>query len=33
MALLLKAPLIAGDMAHVRELRMELKVYLIAHHG
>ncbi|THW86427.1 hypothetical protein D6D18_07529 [Aureobasidium pullulans] len=33
MALLLKAPLIAGDMARVRELRMELKVYLIAHHG
>ena len=33
MALLLKAPLVAGDMARVRELRMELKVYLIAHHG
>ncbi|CAD0021787.1 unnamed protein product [Aureobasidium pullulans] len=33
MALLLEAPLIAGDMARVRELRMELKVYLIAHHG
>ncbi|THY86156.1 hypothetical protein D6C95_07675 [Aureobasidium pullulans] len=33
MALLLKAPLVAGDMARVRELRMELKVYLITHHG
>jgi hypothetical protein len=33
MALLLKVPLIAGDMARVRKLRMELKVYLIAQHG
>ncbi|KAH0357192.1 hypothetical protein KCU81_g306, partial [Aureobasidium melanogenum] len=33
MALLLKAPLLAGDKARVKELKMDLKVYLIAHHG
>lgn len=33
MALLLKAPLLAGDKERVKELRMDLKVYLIAHHG
>lgn len=33
MALLLKAPLLAGETERVRELKMDLKVYLIAHHG
>ncbi|KAK6007086.1 hypothetical protein QM012_006094 [Aureobasidium pullulans] len=33
MALLLKAPLLAGDKERVKELRMDLKVYLISHHG
>ncbi|KAH0395549.1 hypothetical protein KCU89_g10219, partial [Aureobasidium melanogenum] len=33
MALLLKAPLLADDKARVKELKMDLKVYLIAHHG
>ncbi|CAD0106312.1 unnamed protein product, partial [Aureobasidium uvarum] len=33
MALLLKAPLLTGDEERVRELKMDLKVYLISHHG
>ncbi|KAI4728482.1 hypothetical protein E4T49_03789 [Aureobasidium sp. EXF-10728] len=33
MALLLKAPLLARDKERVKELKMELKVYLISHHG
>ncbi|KAI4722295.1 hypothetical protein E4T48_01506 [Aureobasidium sp. EXF-10727] len=33
MALLLKAPLLARDEERVKELKMELKVYLISHHG
>lgn len=32
-ALLLKASLLAGEEDRVRELKRELKVYLIAHHG
>lgn len=33
MALSLKVSLLAGEQERVRELRMDLKVYLIAHHG
>ncbi|KAI5194414.1 hypothetical protein E4T39_08680 [Aureobasidium subglaciale] len=33
MALMLKAPLLAGNTERVKEVKMELKVYLIAHHG
>ncbi|KAI5236059.1 hypothetical protein E4T43_08844 [Aureobasidium subglaciale] len=33
MALLLKAPLLAGNSERVKEIKMDLKVYLIAHHG
>jgi hypothetical protein len=33
MALLLKASLLAGDQERVRELKMDLKVYLITRHG
>lgn len=33
MALQLKGPLLANNKDRVRELRMELKVYLISHHG
>jgi hypothetical protein len=33
MAVLLKASLLAGEQERVRELKMDMKVYLIAHHG
>lgn len=33
MTLSLKASLLAGEEDRVRELKRELKVYLIAHHG
>lgn len=33
MALLLKASLFAGEQERVRELKMDFKAYLIAHHG
>jgi hypothetical protein len=33
MAVLLKVSLLAGDKERVRELKMGMKVYLIAHHG
>ena len=33
MALSLKVPLLAGDKERVKELKRDLKVYLIAHHG
>jgi hypothetical protein len=33
MALLLKASLLAGEQERVRELKTEMKVYLISHHG
>jgi len=33
MALLLKVSLLAGEQERVKELKRELKAYLIAHHG
>jgi hypothetical protein len=33
MAVLLKVSLLAGEQERVRELKMDMKVYLIAHHG
>ncbi|KAI5196163.1 hypothetical protein AUEXF2481DRAFT_300233 [Aureobasidium subglaciale EXF-2481] len=33
MALLLKAPLLAGNTERVKEIKMDMKVYLIAHYG
>ena len=33
MALVLKAALLAGEQERVREAKMNLKAYLIAHHG